>query len=699
MAKKPTRRTKYQLEDNVKRVVFVRPAEASSTGGGSTGGTGGTSTTVVAEIPYATRDETDDGTLTDKVVNPDGGAYAYDRLRHGAQHSAGKGTKVYTLTDATTIAINCRRSNVFEVTLNGLGNRTLGAPTSPYRGQTINILVTQGEDGSQTLDFDPVFTFSGGLVPVLSTTPGSTDLISCQYQESVGKWRCAFMPGFEESGVATSGVLLTDGDKGDITVSNDGQTFLIDLGVVEYGNLQDVSTTARVLGRKSSGTGVVEEISLTELLNFVGSAAAGDLLKRGASDWERLPIGTNGYVLKVVAGAPAWSQFTLATLTDVDTTGVADGDVLTYDSPSGKWIAAEPTGGTGGGTLDGLTGVAVYTAMDGDVLTYDAGSGIWIPLPPPAGSTTLDGLTDANTAGAVDGDVLTYDSGTATWVPAEPVGGTGGGTLDALTDVSVYSAVDGDVLTYDGASGLWIASPAAAASSLHTEILADSPMAYWILDETSGDSFADSSGNSYGLTRFSLTHALTYLDNSSSKYIARTTAGSGLYLSRSGALGFTPPLNGDWTVEALISPFTIGTNTIVVLEIAGSLASELSADNVQLRCFVATSGALAAFWENGAGTDVTVTSTTVLAQDMAYHIAFVKDGTANTVTFYVNGRRTGAAIAYTNEPTDGSGTMTTTVAGLTSGAQNPAAIGRVAVYNSKLSEARIRAHARAGGFI
>lgn len=36
-------------------------------------------------------------------------------------------------------------------------------------------------------------------------------------------------------------------------------------------------------------------------------------------------------------------------LTDVDTTGRSDGDVLTWDNAGGAWVAAAPTGGSGGG--------------------------------------------------------------------------------------------------------------------------------------------------------------------------------------------------------------------------------------------------------------------------------------------------------------------------------------------------------------
>lgn len=56
---------------------------------------------------------------------------------------------------------------------------------------------------------------------------------------------------------------LNDGDKGDITVSANGQTFTIDNTAVTYAKIQNVSATDRILGRSSAGAGVVQEITCT----------------------------------------------------------------------------------------------------------------------------------------------------------------------------------------------------------------------------------------------------------------------------------------------------------------------------------------------------------------------------------------------------------------------------------------------------
>jgi hypothetical protein len=78
---------------------------------------------------------------------------------------------------------------------------------------------------------------------------------------------------------------------------------------VTYAKLQDVSATQRLLARKTSGAGDVEECSLSEILDFIGSAAQGDILYRGASGWARLAAGTSGHYLKTqgTGANPTWA--------------------------------------------------------------------------------------------------------------------------------------------------------------------------------------------------------------------------------------------------------------------------------------------------------------------------------------------------------------------------------------------------------
>lgn len=65
---------------------------------------------------------------------------------------------------------------------------------------------------------------------------------------------------------------------------------------VTYAKIQDVSDTARVLGRKTAGAGPVEEMTASDFLDLVG-ATRGSIPYRGASGWAILTPGTAGTIL------------------------------------------------------------------------------------------------------------------------------------------------------------------------------------------------------------------------------------------------------------------------------------------------------------------------------------------------------------------------------------------------------------------
>jgi hypothetical protein len=64
---------------------------------------------------------------------------------------------------------------------------------------------------------------------------------------------------------------VSDGDKGDITVSGSGGTWTIDNDAITYAKIQNVSAASRILGRGSASAGDVQEISIGTGLTMSGT--------------------------------------------------------------------------------------------------------------------------------------------------------------------------------------------------------------------------------------------------------------------------------------------------------------------------------------------------------------------------------------------------------------------------------------------
>lgn len=164
------------------------------------------------------------------------------------------------------------------------------------------------------------------------------------------------------------------GARADIAAANDGEvlrrsgtavgfgtvaTAGIANDAVTYAKLQNVSATARVLGRKTVSAGDAEECTLSEVLDFIGSAARGDILYRGASAWARLPAGTAGYLLQTggAAGDPSWAAY--PTIVSLEGLSLAAGDILYATAAD---TLARLAKGTDGQVLRLVSGLPAWTS-------------------------------------------------------------------------------------------------------------------------------------------------------------------------------------------------------------------------------------------------------------------------------------------------------------------------------------------------
>jgi hypothetical protein len=109
---------------------------------------------------------------------------------------------------------------------------------------------------------------------------------------------------------------VTDGDKGDITVSSSGATWTVDNDAVTYAKIQNVSAASKLLGRGDSGSGDVQEITLGTGLTMTGTTLAASGGGGGAS--------------------PAAIIYKAADESVVSSTTLQNDDDFTYSLVSGK---------------------------------------------------------------------------------------------------------------------------------------------------------------------------------------------------------------------------------------------------------------------------------------------------------------------------------------------------------------------------
>lgn len=137
----------------------------------------------------------------------------------------------------------------------------------------------------------------------ITTAAGDT---ACFVSEGGDIVRCVAYNRASGAPLTGSGITALTGD---VTASGSGSVAAtIANDAVTYAKMQNVSATSRILGRKTSGAGDTEEITIQEALNFIASLAQGDVLYHNGTSFVRLAAGTSGQFLKTLgAGAnPLW---------------------------------------------------------------------------------------------------------------------------------------------------------------------------------------------------------------------------------------------------------------------------------------------------------------------------------------------------------------------------------------------------------
>lgn len=188
---------------------------------------------------------------------------------------------------------------------------------------------------------------------------------------------------------------------------------------------------SRISGRKTAGTGAVESLTLSDVLDMIGSAAEGDILYRGASTWSRLEKGTALQRLRMnsAANAPEWGGGDITFSTVVTTTGGTAIDFTSIpsgvkritimfgtESGSGTSIPIIQIGTSGGIDNSGYSGSAAYVAAGNTSSCVAQTIGFGLDAASAAASTRSGAVVLTNITGntwVLSGAMTRTDSATA----------------------------------------------------------------------------------------------------------------------------------------------------------------------------------------------------------------------------------------------------------------------------------------------
>lgn len=443
------------------------------------------------------------------------------------------------------------------------------------------------------------------------------------------------------------------------------------------------------------------------------TTTAGDLIVRGAAVDERLPVGSAGQILTVSGGAPAWVSPSasgggfggLAYVGSVEVTGAAATTLemtgLNLDRDGSYFFEIVGDNSSGSNSTMSLFLNADTTPGNYDRQSVAGDGGSFVGTRANAASfaivnagktLTFQGTIRKN----FDGGVLmlthgAYQETTAILCSLAAIQWRTTGVN--VTSFKLSSSV-ANALSVGTQIRVWRYVRAGGGSNIDTEVAADSPAAYWKLNEASGN-FADSSGGGRTLTVTGSpvsVYALTGYDPVNTTRKGPVVSGGQTdYASHASTLGLSTPIT-TFSVEWWGALSTAGD----VLGIGAS--GETSATNFNVLARLTASGLVEVYWEYGSGTDVIVTSPIAGGPMGVFgHWCVTKDAATREVRMYRNGKLIGLSTYTAGEEATGGGSGVFALfghPGSSVGGADGLMLG-AAFYPAALSEARVAAHARA----
>ena len=249
-------------------------------------------------------------------------------------------------------------------------------------------------------------------------------------------------------------------------------THIPQITVDTYGRIQNVDMV-NVTGNVSGGSGgnvslAYKNIAVSGQTTLSADEAEDTLTFEGGTgfDWTTTPSEDK---ITVSANATALSGIlSLSGLSDVDASGITNGQVLIWNSSTSQFEAGDQTG-SGGGSNVTLTDFTVTTATpsgNGSLTYNNAGVFTFTPADTSSGGIDTAGVdTHLNTSSAGSNEVLSWNGSDYVWV-AQTGGSTqslswessnntlsisGGNTVD-LSAVSQTLSISGNVITISGSS-------------------------------------------------------------------------------------------------------------------------------------------------------------------------------------------------------------------------------------------------------